>query len=199
MLKVGITGGIGSGKTTVCKVFELLGIPVFYADLQARLLMSKDMQLMNDLKEAFGDSVYRADGSLDRKFLASIVFNDAVQLEKLNSLVHPAVFRAFDTWSSQQSTAYVLKEAAILFESGSHRDCNYTIVVESPVEMRLRRVINRDNVTEEEVRRRMDKQMSEEEKRELADFVLKNDERRLLIPQVLKIHERLVNLDRGVQ
>ncbi len=195
MLKVGITGGIGSGKTTVCHLFELYDIPVFYADERAKLLMHTDPILIDGIKEAFGKSVYLGDGHLDRKKLAAIVFNDAKQLEKLNSLVHPAVFRDFDSWLLKQSSPYVLKEAAILFESGSDQDCDFTIVVTSPPDIRIRRVISRDKVSGEEVKKRMDKQMSDEKKIELADFIIRNDERELLIPQVANLHHKLLELN----
>ncbi|KAA8486367.1 dephospho-CoA kinase [Arcticibacter tournemirensis] len=194
MLKVGITGGIGSGKTTVCHLFELQGIPVFYADDRAKLLMNTDLVLVNSIKEAFGESVYLEDGRLNRKELARVVFNNAGLLEKLNSLVHPAVFRDFDSWSLKQKSPYVLKEAAILFESGSDKDCDFTILVTSPPDIRIRRVISRDKVSEEEVKKRMDKQLSDEKKIELADFIIRNDERELLIPQVINLHHKLLEL-----
>lgn len=194
MLKVGITGGIGSGKTTVCQLFELYGVPVFYADERAKLLMHTDPILIDGIKEAFGKSVYLKDGYLDRKKLAAIVFNDAKQLERLNSLVHPAVFKDFDSWSSQQKSPYVLKEAAILFESGSDIDCSFTILVTSPPEIRISRVMSRDKISDDEVKKRMDKQMSDEKKRELADFIIRNDEQQLLIPQVIDLHHKLLEL-----
>ncbi len=195
MLKVGITGGIGSGKTTVCQLFELLGIPVFYADTRAKYLMATDEVLINDIKAAFGNDMYPEDGLLDRRRLASIVFNDDLQLEKLNSVVHPAVFRDFAVWSARQKAPFVLKEAAILFESGSDKDCDYTIVVTSPLVLRIDRVMSRDNVSAEEIKKRMDKQLNDDEKIKLADFVLLNDEQQLLIPQVLALHKQLLGLN----
>lgn len=188
MLKIGITGGIGSGKTTVCRLFELQGIPVFYADTQAKEIMNTDELLISGIKQAFGDEVYK-DGLLNRSKLAALVFNNNIELQKLNSLVHPAVFRAFDTWINQQKSLYVIKEAAVLFESGSYKDCDFTILVTSPKSLKISRVIKRDAVTEADVLKRMDKQLSDEEKEKLADFVIANDEKQLLIPQVLELHK----------
>lgn len=194
MLKVGITGGIGSGKTTACRIFKLLGIPVFYADIRAKHLMHTDAVLIRGIKEVFGEDIYFPGGQPDRRRLAGIVFNDNKKLERLNSLVHPAVFRDFAEWAAGQNSPYVLKEAAILFESGSDQDCDYTITVASPTELRIKRVVNRDKASREEVQKRMDKQLSDEEKISRADFVLYNDERQLLIPQVLALHRRLLDL-----
>ncbi|MGV3507756.1 MAG: dephospho-CoA kinase [Sphingobacteriaceae bacterium] len=188
MFKVGITGGIGSGKTTVCRLFELQGIPIFYADSQAREIMNTDPLLIAGIKQAFGDDVYE-DGLLNRSKLAALVFNNTIELQKLNSLVHPAVFRAFDIWIAQQKSRYVIKEAAVLFESGSYKDCDSTILVTSPKSMKISRVVKRDSVTEADVLKRMDKQLSDEEKEKLADFVIANNEKQLLIPQVLKLHK----------
>lgn len=195
MLKIGITGNIGSGKTTVSRLFELLGIPVFYSDDAAKTVMTADAALVTGIKQAFGTDSYLTDGSLNRKYIADIVFNNHAQLQKLNALVHPAVFRAFDAWVLQHSNApYVIKEAAILFESGSYKDCDYTILVTAPTPMRMARVMQRDGITEAEALNRNSKQMPEEEKQELASFVLCNDNRRLLIPQVLALHEQLLEL-----
>lgn len=197
MLRVGITGGIGSGKTTVCKVFEVLGIPVFYADLRAKLLMESDPDLIKGIKKKFGNEIYSADGTPDRRRLASIVFNDASRLEELNSLVHPAVFRDFELWTESCNAPYVLKEAAILFESGSDKDCDFTVVVTSPADLRIERVIARDMVGAADVKKRMEKQMSDEEKISMANFNLLNDEHQLLIPQILRLHEFFLEAGSG--
>lgn len=195
MLKIGITGGIGAGKTTVTKIFEVLGIPVFYADIVAKEIMNSDEVLIEEIKAAFGESAYSERGILDRKYLASIVFNNPAQLSKLNSLVHPAVFRAFDRWAAIQSgSPYLLKEAALLFESGSFRSCDYTILVACPRELRIKRVMQRDGVTKQQVLARMDKQLDDEEKAKKADFLVNNDEESLLIPQVLDLHNKLVKM-----
>lgn len=195
MFKVGITGNIGSGKTTVCKIFEVLGIPVFYADDAAKDVMVTDAELIAGIKEAFGNEAYFEDGTLNRKHIAGIVFNDKEQLAKLNALVHPAVFRAFDKWVLHQKNApYVLKEAAILFESGSYKKCDRAIMVTAPLNLRIKRVTTRDGITADEVKSRNDRQYTEEKKLAMADDVIINDDTQLLIPQVLKLHELYLSL-----
>lgn len=194
MLKVGITGNIGSGKTTVARVFSMLGIPVFYADAAAREVMTADPILVQGVKEAFGEDSYFADGSLNRKYLADIVFNAPAQLAKLNALSHPAVFRSFNTWSAKQHAPYVLKEAAILFESGSYKMCNVSVLVTCPLEKRLQRVIQRDGLTYEETLKRDARQWPEEEKAKLANYLIKNDETEMVLPQVLALHEKFLAL-----
>jgi dephospho-CoA kinase len=195
MLKIGITGNIGSGKTTVSRLFELLDIPVFYADDHAKKVMVADAQLIKGIKNTFGSQAYFADGTLNRKYIAGIVFNNEAELKKLNALVHPAVFRAFDSWVLQHNHApYVLKEAAVLFESGSYKDCDYVIMVTAPLNMRIQRVMKRDGITEAEAKSRNAKQMPEEEKQQLASFTIANDNSQLVIPQVLELHERIKTL-----
>ncbi|MFD0792313.1 dephospho-CoA kinase [Mucilaginibacter litoreus] len=195
MFKIGITGNIGSGKTTVCKVFEVLGIPVFYSDLHAKLVMVEDKELVAGIKQAFGNEAYAADQSLNRKHIADIVFNNQQQLEKLNALVHPAVFRAFDKWVIQQkNTPYVLKETAILFESGSYKMCDRNILVSAPLENRVQRVMQRDGVTAQEVINRDSRQLSEEKKLTMADDVIINDDTQLVIPQVLRLHKLYLSI-----
>lgn len=196
MLKIGITGGIGSGKTTVCKVFELLGIPVFYADAAAKEVMHTDDELRKGIISAFGVESFSKAGLLNRKYIADIVFHDKKALETLNALVHPAVFRAFDTWLlSQVDAPYVLKEAALLFESGSYKMCTHSILVKAPEALKISRVMQRDRITEKEVRLRMLRQFSDAEKEQLADFTILNDENTLLIPQVLKLHEHFLSMN----
>ncbi len=195
MLKIGITGNIGSGKTTVCKLFELLGVPVFYADDHAKKVMTEDAVLVEAIRSNFGKEAYFEDGSLNRKHLSNIVFKNEDELKKLNALVHPAVFRAFDHWAIQFDTNfYVLKEAAILFESGSDKQCDKTIVVSASLEGRVQRVVQRDHLTEEEVLRREKKQMPQAEKEAKADFIILNDAQTMVIPQVLQIHQQLLAL-----
>lgn len=199
MLKIGITGNIGSGKTTVSKLFELLGIPVFYADDQAKQVMTADPILIAEIKTAFGHEAYFADGSLNRKYLAGIVFNHSTELQKLNAIVHPAVFRAFDNWVPQHPQAtYVMKEAALLYESSSYQLCDYNIVVTAPLQQRLQRVIQRDHITPTEAESRDARQMPEDEKAKLADYLIKNDETELVITQVLRLHEQFTQLARTV-
>lgn len=199
MLKVGITGGIGSGKTTVCKIFEVLGIPVFYADPEAKNIMIKDEVLIAGIKETFGEESYFSDGTLNNKHLAGIVFNNEAELKKLNALVHPAVFRGFDNWEKQipSNTSYTLKEAALLFESGSYKMCDINILVTAPTEVKIARVIQRDGISEEQVKARMDKQLPDEEKIRLADYLIINDEKNSLIEQVQGLHKQFLEKARG--
>jgi dephospho-CoA kinase len=192
MLKVGITGGRGSGKSTVSRIFELLGIPVYYADTAAKEIMHTDGELKASVQEHFGADIYK-DGVLDRAALGKIVFNDKEQLELLNSLVHPATIRHSDEWAGRQTAPYVLKEAALLFESGSSQSLDRIIGVFAPQPLRLLRVMKRDNATREEVLARMNKQIDENIKMRLCDYVIHNDEQQLVIPQVLALHETLLH------
>jgi dephospho-CoA kinase len=195
MLKIGITGNIGGGKTTVSRIFEVLGIPVFYADDAAKKVMVEDPILINALKEAFGTEAYFGDGTLNRKHIASIVFNNETELAKLNSIVHPAVFRAFDTWTSQvKNTPYVMKEAALLFESTSYKMCDYSVMVTAPLELRIARVMRRDGLTRDEIESRNARQFSEEKKIQLANYLIRNDDTELVIPQVLDLHQQFLAL-----
>lgn len=197
VLKIGITGGIGSGKTTVCKMFEELGVPVYYADERARYLMQHEHFLIDEIKKNFGEDVYE-NGLLNRQLLASKVFHDKEKVKLLNSLVHPAVFRDTDRWVAEQQITlvpYALKEAALLVESGSHKHLDKLIVVTAPQNLRLKRVVDRDNVSSTDVMARMQNQLPEEEKAKLADFVIVNDsDKEHLREQVLKIHQQLVEL-----
>jgi dephospho-CoA kinase len=189
MVKVGITGNIGGGKTTVSKIFEILGTPVFYADDAAKTVMTTDPVLIDAIKTSFGSEAYFEDGTLNRKYIASIVFNNETELAKLNSLVHPAVFNAFDNWVAQvKNVPYVIKEAALLFESSSYKMCDYTIMVTAPYELRMKRVMHRDGLSLAEVEKRDTRQFSEEKKIQLADYVVRNDDTELVIPQVLDLH-----------
>ncbi len=196
MLKIGITGGIGSGKTTVCKVFETLSIPVFYADTVAKQMMTTDAILINGIKVAFGEASYFDDGILNNKHIADIVFNNPNELAKLNALVHPAVFRVFDEWDAKlpKDTPYALKEAALLFESGSYERCNKVILVTSPHALKIARVTARDHVAPEQVLARMDKQFSDKQKLKITDFVIANDEKQSIILQVLDLHQQFLAL-----
>lgn len=191
MLKIGITGGIGSGKSTVAKVFEVLGIPVYYADEAAKRLMNDDDELKQKIMLQFGDEVYK-NGKLDKKYLADIVFNAPEKLALLNALVHPATLKDADDWMRKQATPYTLKEAALIFESGSHEFLDYVIGVTAPAPLRIQRTMQRDGITREAVIARMDKQMDEAIKMKLSDFIITNDEQQLLIPQVLALHEKLL-------
>lgn len=192
MLKVGLTGGIGSGKTTVAKVFQLLGIPVFDADFNAKLIMNTNEEMQKELVEAFGADIYNSEG-LDRKKLADKVFNDEIKLAKLNSIVHPHTIKASETWAKQQQTKYVIKEAALLFESGSNKELDYIIGVIAPMELRMERVIRRDNTNKKEVELRISKQQGEEITKSLCDYLIINDDEHLVIPQVLELHQLLLS------
>jgi len=195
MLKVGITGNIGSGKTTISKVFEILGVPVFYADDAAKKVMVEDPILIDALKKEFGSESFFDDGSLNRKHIAGIVFNNEAELAKLNAIVHPAVFRAFDNWvAGIKNAPYVMKEAALLFESSSYKMCDKTIMITAPLKLRINRVTQRDNLTRVEIENRNARQFSEENKVQLADFTIRNDDTELIIPQVIELHKQFLML-----
>lgn len=193
MLRVGITGGIGSGKTTVARIFEVLGIPVYYADIAAKRLMNDDEDVKNAIIAHFGPGSYK-DGRLNRAYISSIVFNDKDQLEKLNAITHPATIRDANEWMKRQKTAYTIKEAALIFESGSVEFLDHVIGVYTPLPLRIQRIMQRDGITREEVAQRMSRQLDENIKMKLCDSVLVNDEQQLLIPQVLALHSRLLSL-----
>lgn len=192
MLKVGITGGIGSGKSIVAKVFETLGVPVYYADTASKRLMNEDEDLKQQISKEFGETSYK-DGQLNRSYLSSIVFNNPEKLAILNAIVHPATILDAEKWMRLQTTPYAIKEAAIIFESGSQEYLDKIIGVYAPSSLRIQRTMQRDNVTREEVLSRMNKQIDEEIKMRLCDYVITNNEQQLIIPQVLKIHQLLLN------
>lgn len=191
MLKIGLTGGIGSGKSTVAGIFQVLGIPVFDADANTRLLMQTDPFLQAGIRSLFGEDAFEA-GQLNRKKIAEIVFKDPFQLEQLNALVHPAAIKAGEQWANQQTTAYVIKEAALFFESGSSEGMDYMIGVYAPQHIRINRVMKRDALSREDVMNRMQRQIQEEIKMRLCDFVILNDDQHLLIPQVLLLHQQFL-------
>lgn len=191
-LRVGLTGGIGSGKSLVARIFETLGIPVYYADDAAKKLQQTDPTLKAGIIEHFGEDAY-VNGQLNRKYISTVVFSQPEKLELLNSLVHPATIRDAERWLATQTTHYAVKEAALIFESGSQRDLDIVIGVFAPESLRIKRVMERDQVSAEEVVRRMHMQISDRIKARLCDFVIRNDETELIIPQVLRIHEALMN------
>ena len=193
MLKIGITGGIGSGKTTVCSVFETLGIPVYYADQQAKQLMNTDPELKASIENYFGSDIYHK-GTLHRHKLAELIFSNRDALEKVNGWVHPAVARDFENWCQQQSSPYVLEEAAIIFESNLAHRFEKVILVIAPEDLRIGRVCVRDSVAPETVRNRMANQWTEQKKMALSDYIIDNDRQRFLIPQVMKIHQQILRL-----
>jgi len=192
MKKIGITGGIGSGKTTVCKIFELLGIPIYYADDRAKELIVKDEKLKTKIIETFGEESYRADGSYNTVYIGGIVFSDKDKLAQLNAIVHPAMYQDGVDWhNAQEGVPYTLKEAAILFESKGHLQMDQSILVVAPEDIRIERVMKRDDTTVEAVKARIDKQLPDAEKIKLADYIILNDGRAPLVPQILKVHDRL--------
>ena len=197
MLRIGLTGGIGSGKSTVAKVFALLGIPVYYADEAAKRIMRDDPVLVSQLKDAFGDSVYQ-DGELNRAYLSAQVFADKGKLEKLNSLVHPATIRDAEQWMKKQTAPYAIKEAALIFESGSQDQLDYVIGVSAPEPIRIWRAMKRDHISREAVKGRIQNQLTESIKMKLCDFVILNDEQQLVIPQVLALDLKLKELNRSL-
>jgi dephospho-CoA kinase len=196
MLRIGLTGGIGSGKSTVAGIFEVLGIPVSHADEEARSLMNGDEELKSRIILHFGADTY-AGGVLNRSFLAGQVFNDPEKLALLNSLVHPVTIRAGERWMEEQRIAgahYAIREAAVLFESRGAAGLDYVIGVSAPASLRIGRTMQRDRIPREKVLERMKNQISEEIKMRLCDFVIRNDEREALLPQVLELHGQLMRL-----
>jgi dephospho-CoA kinase len=190
-MKLGVTGGIGSGKTSVCRVFNILGIPVFSADEEAKIVMDSDREVMSKVNHIAGKDLY-AGGSLDRKELARLIFNDEKLLQKINSTVHPVIFENFRVWSNLQESEYVILEAAILFESGSSGIVDRIATVIAPVEERIERVIRRNNLTREEVLERIRNQSDDEEKIRQSDFVINNSDTEMIIPAIIKIHEKML-------
>ncbi len=191
MLKIGLTGGIGSGKSTVAAIFEKLGIPVYYADLEARRLMNEDAGLRLSIISLFGREAYNG-GVLNRKYISSVVFDNKQKLASLNALVHPVTIRNSEEWIGAQSSPYIVREAALIFESGVNKSLDHVIGVSAPEELRVRRVMARDVTNPEAVRSRIRNQMDEAEKMRLCDFVIVNDETRLVLPQVLVLHEKFI-------
>ena len=191
MLKIGLTGGIGSGKSTVAKVFESLGVPVYKADDEAKKLMATDPQLINLIKKHFSEEVYK-EGKLDKAYLASVVFNNKEKLNLLNSLVHPFTIEDGKSWMKRQQTSYAIKEAALIFESGSQGEFDFIVGVYAPEILRIHRTIQRDKTDKELVRLRMQNQIKEEIKMKLCDEVLINNEQELLVPQIIALHEKLL-------
>jgi dephospho-CoA kinase len=194
MMRIGLTGNIGTGKSTVARVFEVMGVKVYHADMQAKKLLYS-REVIDQIAHLFGDEVINSEQQVDRTALAEIVFNDKTKLAALNNLIHPLVEADFEHWCAlQKSEVYVLQEAAILFESGFDRLFAATILVTAPEELCLVRVMKRDGVTPEKVTDRMNNQWSQEKKMELAQYLIINDEKKLIIPQVLKIHSQILHM-----
>jgi len=191
VLKIGVTGGIGSGKSTVCRIFETMEVPVYYADLRARQLIEQDERIINGYKELFGEKAY-AEGRLDRNFVAAKVFTDSSLLQRVNELVHPIVREDFKQWIAIQKADYIIQEAAILLESGGYKAMDKVILVSAPIDLRLSRVSRRDGVGQEKIKERIQNQWSDEQRRALCDYEVIADDRHLVVPQVLNIHNELV-------
>ncbi len=192
MLKVGVTGGIGSGKSVVCEVFKTLGIPVFNADDAAHYLMENDLTLIQQIQFLLGDDVYE-DGKLNKEKVSEIIFNRPDKLQELNKIVHPAVIGYANAWMEKQQAPYVIKEAAIFYESGSYKDIDVMIGIFAPKELRIQRTMNRSHIAREKVLSIMARQMDEDEKMKRCDYVITNDDVLPVLPQVLKIHELLLH------
>jgi len=196
MLKIGLTGGMGSGKTIVSRIFSVLGVPVFYADDAAKTVMNEDAKLKQKIMSLFGADAYIED-QLNRKYISSIVFNDPFKLEQLNALVHPVTIAAADKWMQQQTTLYVIKEAALMFEAGAAAHLDYVIGVFAPQAMRIQRAMQRDGITREEALARINNQVDDNIKMKLCDFVIVNDEQQSVLSQVLKLHEKFLAMVNG--
>jgi len=193
MLKIGITGGIGTGKSFISKIISELGYPVFDSDKEAKRILIESIEVHQELKKLFGNDIF--DGTIpDTKKIAALVFNSKDKLELLNQIIHPAVKKNFEDWILKQKTDLIFKEAAILIESGSYKDCDKIIVVHAPISLRISRVMKRDNVTDEMVKQRMNNQMQSEDLIKYADFIIENDEHQPLLPQINFIITQLIKL-----
>lgn len=190
MLKVGITGGIGSGKSIVSEIFRSMGYPVFNSDDEAKKILYNSKAVHEKLLAVFGSEIF-VNGNPDKKKLAELVFSDKEKLSQLNSIIHPMVKNAFESWLKEQSSPIIFKEAAILIESGSYKDCDKVIVVHAPEELRFRRVMKRDSVTMVVVKNRMKNQFPSEELKKYANHIIENDEDHALLPQINRILEEL--------
>ncbi len=192
MKKIAITGGIGSGKSTVCKVFEQLGFPVFYSDVEAKNILTENNIVKSQIIELLGEEAYQ-NNELNRSYISVKIFNNFSLKEKMNSIVHPAVRLAFENWVATQKSRIVFNEAAILFETGAYKNFDSTILVTSPESLKIKRIISRDNCTEQEATLRIKNQWADEEKIKLADFILNNDESEPLLQQILDLISKLSN------
>jgi len=191
MITIGLTGGIGSGKTTVAKLFKELGIPIYIADDEAKQLMVRSKVIKRKLTQLFGEQAYIND-VLNKPYLANSIFNDSTLLERMNAIVHPRVGRHFLKWKGKQKAPYVIKEAAVLFENGTYKKCDFLITITAPKDIRIARVLERDNTTKEKVVSIMKNQWKDEDKIKLSHFVIENTDLELTKKQVLIIHEKLL-------
>ena len=196
MLKIGITGGIGSGKSTVARVFETLGIPVYNADEAAKRLMQEDPELKSQIIKLFGGDAY-INGQLNRSFISGLAFSNPEKVKALNALVHPATINDAKSWMAKQQSPYALKEAALIFESGSEKELDYVIGVFAPEELRIRRVMERDGSTREAIQQRIKNQLDEAGKMKRCHFIIQNGDDQLVIPQVMALHQQLLQLSQS--
>jgi dephospho-CoA kinase len=192
-MRLGVTGGIGSGKTSVCRVFNVLGVPVFSADSEARIIMEADQRVISAIKSIGGRNIY-SDGVLNREELAKLMFNNQEILKQVNRAVHPVVLEQFVKWEKLQIAPYVIMEAAILFESGAANLVDRILTVVAPIEERIDRVVKRNTLTREQVMERIKNQMEDEEKIKKSHYVIDNSENMMIIPAILKIHEEIINV-----
>ncbi len=192
MITVGLTGGIGSGKSLIAEIFKRLNIPVFHADDEAKIILNSDEMVVGQIKKEFGKNIYTSHG-VDRKRLADIVFNDQTALSKINAIIHPQVRQYFIEWKAKQNAKYVIEEAAILFESNAYNELDITINVHADELVRMKRVVERDKTSVEAVKIRMNNQLHDEERIKLADYTIYNDGIQMLLPQVLDIHNKILN------
>lgn len=192
MIKVAVTGGIGSGKSVVCKIFEKIGIPVFNADFEAKKLINTSRTIHDKLVSLFGAAIYQSNGDIHRKKMADLIFNDNFALQKVNEIVHPEVRKRFVEWAKEQNSPYIIQEAAIIFESKQTQSFDKIITVTAPLELKIERVIKRDQVSKEEVYKRIQSQLPDEIKIAKSDFVIMNDEIEMIIPQIIEIHNKLI-------
>jgi len=191
-LKIGVTGGIGSGKSLVCSIFELYQIPVYYADDRAKGLMVSDISLVGEIVNLFGREAYLESGQLNRQNISEQIFNDKELLIKLNSLVHPAVHQDVSSWFQKQKSPYAIEEAALIIESGNHRAFDHIILVSAPTELRIDRVMKRNNLNRNSVLGRVNNQSTEQYKRKFADIEIINDGKHSLVQQVAHFHHKLL-------
>ena len=191
MIKVGITGGIGSGKTIICKVIETMGYPVYYADEKAKILINTNKNIISALKNKFGDDIYSSVNLLNKERLAQLIFNHPENLQFVNQLVHPEVINDFLSWSEKQKSTIVFQEAALIIEAEVYKKLDYTISVIAPEEIRINRVIERDNTSKEDVINRMKNQVTDEIRTEISDFIIYNDDKQLILPQILNILKQI--------
>lgn len=191
--RLGVTGGIGSGKTTVCRIFRVLGVPVFVADIEARRLLNTDSAIRQEINSITGDDLYST-GELDRKELARIIFNKPELLRRVNASVHPAILRIFDEWAGKSETPYVIMEAAILFEAKADVLVDRVAAISAPVEERIARVMGRNDLSREEVLERINNQLEDDEREEQSYYVINNADNEMIIPEILKIHDDMLRL-----